>query len=156
MKSSIKTITIDSVKSGIKIYNNFVSFKSYKIVYSILNFYNTLKGMIYEKEIKNYSLIYSTNGLALIPREEIETENRILLCACKKYMKYQKNGILLVNLNHKFNNLKIVNYFYDTKSFEVYCFCPILLFKNEKIFDTKIEDSEYFLVGDYELNKKKE
>ena len=155
MKSSTKTIAIDSVKSGIKIYNNFIVFKSCKIVYSILKFYNSLKGMIYEKEIKNYSLIYSTNGLALIPREEIETENRVLLCACKKYMKYQKNGILVINLNHKFNNLKIVKYFYDTKNFEVYCFCPILLYKNEKIFETKTEDTEYFLVGGYELNKKK-
>ena len=154
-KPITKTIAIDSVKSGVKIYNNFIAFKSCKIVNSILKFYNSLKGMIYEKEIKNYSLNYSTNGLLLIPKEEIETDNRILLCACKKYMKYQKNGILLLNLKRKYNNLKIVKYFYDTKNFEVYCFCPILLYKNDKIFDNNIEDTEYFLVGGFELNKKK-
>ena len=53
---------------------------------------------------------------------------KVLLCACKKYIKNQKNGILLVNINEKDssqNEAKISYIFYNTKNFEVYCFCPI-------------------------------
>ena len=31
-------------------------------------------------------------------KKEIDTDNKILLCACKKYLKNKKNGILLVNI----------------------------------------------------------
>ena len=154
MEVATKSINIPSAKSGLKIYKDFVVFKSFKEKNSVLKFYNCCSGRIYDKEIKNYSLIYSNNGLSLIPREEIDTENKILLCACKKYIKNQKNGILLVNLNKYYNKLNIMTYFYDTKSFEVYCFCPILLFKTNLILgNNKVEDSEYFLVGGYEIKK---
>ena len=59
---------------------------------------------------------------------------KVLLCACQKYIKNQKNGILLVNINDELykidysNSLKINYYFYDTNNFEVHCFCPIFRF----------------------------
>ena len=149
-----KNINIPLAKGGMKIYNNFVAFKSFKNNSSVLTFYNCLSGRVLSEEIKNYSLIYSNNGLSLIPREEIDTDNKILLCACKKYTKNKKNGILLVNLNKYYNRYNIKTYFYDTKSFEVYCFCPILSLKFDKIFGSNsIEDTEYFLVGGYEIKK---
>ena len=53
-------------------------------------------------EIKEYSFILSKNNLSLIPIPDKynETKNdKLLLCACKKYLKSQKNGILLLKLN---------------------------------------------------------
>ena len=91
---------------------------------------------IYKDE---YSFIFTNHGLALMnfrkDKEEqnnnVNYKNKILLCACKKYLSHQKNGILLVNIQP--NEKQVENPFYDTGDFEVYCFCP--LFKND---DTKI------------------
>jgi hypothetical protein len=78
---------------------------------------------------------------------------KLLLVACKKYFKDDKNGILLINL--QFNNDDIekkCQKFYDTKNFEVYCFCPLFEIKNMFGNTQKIE-TEYFLVGGFDLNK---
>ena len=56
-----------------------------------------------------------------------------MLCACKQYLKNQKNGILVVNIEIEKNN-KDINFnhiFYETGNFEVYCFCPILKIEKE-------------------------
>ncbi len=79
-----------------------------------------------EYEIENYSFIATNSGMASL------SEN-ILLCACKKYTKEDKNGILLVtNLNNKNNKLKDENnkygwthIFKPTGEFEVHCLCPL-------------------------------
>ena len=52
-----------------------------------------------------------------------------------------------------------MNYiFYDTKNFEVYCFCPISIYDNTMIIknaESKKENTDYFLVGGFDNNKKK-
>ena len=54
--------------------------------------------------------------------KNVKKAKAILLCACKKYLEKQNNGILLISLEN--NSQKSYN-FYDTGKFEVYCFCPI-------------------------------
>ena len=54
--------------------------------------------------------------------------NKILLCACRKYNPQQKNGILLIKLEPN-NNNKFEEIFYGTEYFQVNCFCQILLKK---------------------------
>ena len=80
---------------------------------------------------------------------------KLLLVACKKYFKDDKNGILLINL--QFNNDDIekkCQKFYDTKNFEVYCFCPILkIDKKEMLNPAQKIDTGYFLVGGFDLDK---
>ena len=115
-------------------------------------------------EIKEYSFILSKNNLSLIPIPDKynETKNdKLLLCACKKYLKSQKNGILLLKLNISDNNINIYKTFYNTGNFEVYCFCNIsnfnssinIILGNEKI-NEKI-NPEYIFVGGYDNYKKK-
>ena len=146
-------IYVPSVKCGIKINDNYVVFKSCDIKNPYLQFYNWFsRKLVPNSQIKGYSLIYSTNGLSIMPREENNPNNIILLCACKKYIKKQKNGILLVNLKYSKNQLKISStLFYDTKKFEVYCFCPILIKENDPILLNQciMKDSNYFLVGGF-------
>ena len=82
------------------------------------------------------------------------TDNIILLCACKKYTKEQKNGILLVKL--KINNSDIwdkSHKFFDTGKFEVYCFCPIS--STNEIINKNKKYTKYFLVGGFDTLRKK-
>jgi len=93
-----------------------------------------------------------------MPREETIANNKILLCACIKYLNDQKNGIYLAN-PHLEDNKEVNNPFYDTGNFEVFCFCPILIFNPEDKIITKenkntIIDTEYFLVGGFNIDKK--
>ena len=74
-----------------------------------------------------------------------ENEN-ILLFACKKYFPEQKNRILLVN-PHLEDNQDIINPFYETSTFEVLCFCQLLLDKSDK---TK---NNYFLARGFDSEK---
>ena len=97
-------------------------------------------------EIKGYSFIISTNGLTLF--QNVINNNKIILCACKKYLPNQKNGILLVVKDIGEGYGKIFNNFYNTGKFEVYCFCPLFDFDNHK-------PTNYFLVGGFEQNKYK-
>ena len=69
----------------------------------------------------------------------MEAIKEVLLCACKKYTRNQKNDILLVNIN----NQDIVNYkFYDTNNFEVFCFCQLMSFK-KTFFSTSERDTTH-------------
>ena len=153
-----KYINIKLVKSMIKLKNNYVAFKSVDFFSnnkSILYFYDYHLKRLLLKEIKGYSFIYSPNGLSVMHREN-DSENQILLCACKKYFKHQKNGILLIDYKD-IDKGEIYSYFYDTKNFEVYCFCQILLFQKEKILkeEMNITYTDYFLVGGFDKNKSK-
>ena len=145
---------------SIKINENIIAITSNKVQYygeDKLIFYNTDIKKI-SREIEGYSFTSGINGLALMPREETKVKNKILLCACTKYLNDQKNGIYLANPQLEDN--KLVNYpFYDTGNFEVFCFCPILnLNLDNNILGTgrkiKIEDTIYFLVGGFNVNKK--
>ena len=149
-------ISSDSYKNGIKINDDLYALTSNEITpngKNILNIYS-----IDEKKSKyinkEYSFILSINGLLCMPPEENnikKNQNKVLLCACKKYRNNKKNGILLVNISDK----DIKENFYDTETFEVYCFCPIKyeLNQNNKNKDDKIYD--YFFVGGYDIKRKK-
>ena len=101
----------------------------------------------------------------MISRAEITNNNKILLCACKKYNKNKRNGILLVNPNLG-DNKRIENEFYNTYNFEVYCFCQIFNFgnsnKNLKYLENDFENkkgikkaiTDYFFVGGFDLEKR--
>lgn len=126
------TIALTSNKSSIKgedellFYNN----NSKKII-------NTIKGHSYTK---------SQNNLALI-------NEKILLCACRKYIDNQDNGILLVKIA---DNESLQKKFFDTNNFEVNCFCPIVIYNNNIFFDEtkKAKYTNYFLVGGYDNDRK--
>jgi len=163
VKQSI--ISKTTYRSGIKINDNTIALASNSLLPqggNELIFYN-IKSKKVSNRIEDYSFVINSNCLALMPREETKANNKILLCACKKYKKNEKNGILLVNPQLQ-NNKRVNNEFYDTGNFEVYCFCPILLIKNKKKNldnidekyrkNIKIEDSEYFLVGGFDIEKR--
>ena len=166
------------IKSSFQIDNKIIVFKSNKIVSrgkNKLSFYNYIsKKEIVANNIKEiYSFVYFANGLSVMPIDKKNPDtcnNNILLCACKKYSKKQRNGILIVNIKNIKNIKNIDNdkendeyefnsKFYDTKNFEVYCFCPLLLYKKEeekKILNKKIikEDTDYFLAGGFDKDRK--
>ena len=145
-------------------------FKSNKIIsrgQDKLLFFNVNSSkFIYNNHIKEeYSFIFSLGGIVSFPieNEDLNIANnkvlpKIILFACKKYIKSQKNGIFVLILKTSMNNINIINYnFYNTRDFEVYCFCPILLIEsiNFSNKETTKKDTEYFLVGGFDPNKKK-
>jgi hypothetical protein len=142
---------------GIQIYENLFAFTSNKILLNgedeLIIFNSSSKKII--NTFDNYSFCLYQNNLSLISKEN-ESNNKILLCACKKYIKSQKNGILLVKIPINFIN-NITKAFYDTGKFEVYCFCQIYILDktNNKILDeNKITiATDYFLVGGFDKNK---
>ena len=150
-----------SYRGGIYLNNYKLAFISNKVVNNgedKLIIYN-LKSNTFMKKIDGYSFRISSNGLSIIPREETQSNTKILLCACKKYLSNQKNGILIVNVQTE-ENEDIQKPFYDTGSFEVYCFCPILrIATKEKIYFFKenidLYDTDYFLVGGFDSCKNK-
>lgn len=149
---------IPSVISVVKINEEYIALKSCSFNDKDLNkimFFNTFKYYSLPREIKGYSLIFSHGGLSLIPREQSESKNKVLLCACKKYYKEEKNGILLINTINIQKEEDFYTYFYDTNDFEVYCFCPILIIKSEEIVknDFNYIDTDYFLVGGFDSKK---
>ena len=104
-------------------------------------------------EIPKYSFTLSENNCSIMKIQKHQN-SILLLVACKKYDKDDKNGILFIQLD--FNEDDIIEEchdFCDTKDFEVYCFCPLLKRENKTILE--IIESEYFLVGGYDsINKK--
>ena len=145
-------------REGIKLNDNLIAFTSNKIVSrgeNKLVIYDYLKEKIVLKKY-GYSFILSSNGLSVIENQN----DKILLCACKKYNKKQKNGIFLMNLNYIFNN----NYggidytkFIDTKDFEVHCFHQISILK-ENYFIFRMDSTEktnFFFAGGFEQKKNK-
>ena len=155
-------------KGAIKI-NNFVLLKSNKICSmgnDNLFIFNIITNEIFTFNIKDeYSFLYSQNGLTILSMNIknkknstiINKKKNILLCACKKYIKNQKNGILLLTgFDESAKYFDIKTYFYDTGNFEVYCFCPLLLFDTNNIIkQNNITNTNYFLVGGFEKGKSK-
>ena len=147
-------------KAAIKI-NNLVLLKSNKIcsmgsdhliIYSLISY-----KQIYNK-LDEYSFVYSQNGLTLLPINIKDEKNsqiinkKLLLCACKKYIKSQRNGILLIM---NFEDINIKTFFLDTRNFEVYCFCPILIYETNNILEINNTNTNYFLAGGFEKEKNK-
>ena len=163
------------MRSAIKIDNNFVAFKSNKIsskgVTQLLLFNFTKKKDTPEflKKEEEYSFIFSPLGQALIIHKSHDKnankdiENRILLFACKKYIKSQKNGIFAIyNMNDLLesqNNIsdydKADSYFYNTDNFDPYCICPLSVNESKNILEVSLETKEtnYFLVGGFEKKR---
>jgi hypothetical protein len=100
-------------------------------------------------EIKGYPITFSNNCFSLM---QTEKNNKILLCSCKQYDSSQKNGILYLKIDTKKfeNGEKIREYFYNTGSFQVLCFCPLFVTENNQI-----KNSDYFFVGGYENAQQK-
>ena len=100
-------------------------------------------------EIKGYPIIFSNNCFSLM---QTEKNNKILLCSCKQYDSSQKNGILYLKIDTKKfeKGEKIREYFYNTGSFQVLCFCPLFVTENNQI-----KNSDYFFVGGYENAQQK-
>ena len=69
--------------------------------------------------------------------EDNQYKNKVILFACKKYIKNKKNRILILNIKNngdfsKINNINdFINYYFiNTNNFEVYCFCQLVLIEN--------------------------
>ena len=136
-------------REAIKISDNLIALTSNSFIVDgedKLIFFNIAKNKKCS-QIQGYSFIASTNGLFLLSREINKQANKILFCACKKYFQNQKNGILLVNAQKE--NKQKIEIFYDTRKFEVYCFCPIYLYndKNNKI------ETNFLFVGGFDVER---
>lgn len=140
-----------------KISNNLYQFTSNSILQNgkdCLSFKDINNNII--KDYKGYSFLLSKNNSCLIKGSD--EEKYAILCACKKYKKNQKNGIILINIT-LFYQENIEKKFYPTKNFEVYCFCQISKLIDKKIIQDKKNNelivTNYFLVGGLDLDRKK-
>ena len=121
---------------------------------------------IYDTKIKrcikniDYSFVVGVNGLNLMDiLEEVDEndkndnkdqkENTLLLCACKKYNDSQKNGIIIIDTNSIEENNNLYYIIYETDDFEVSCFCPLKIKK-----DNSMQITNYFLAGGLDGEKK--
>ena len=145
---------------GIEIADGIIGITSNRILSkgeNKLMFFNfTSKIFMSEIEVNNYSFTLSLNNCASMG---IPNKNncKLALFACKKYRKGDKNGILLLKLQFYIDNGKKFEKFYDTKNFEVYCFCPIFELKDKTILEkndkAQAKETEYFFVGGFDIDK---
>ena len=118
--------------------------------------------------IKDYSFFASYNNMIEV-NDEINSNIKFLLVACKKKENNkisEINGFLLVKINIKVNKkeyeLDYLYAFMETESFEVSCFCQLLLVENNNsiyndITNEKniiIKKTEYILVGGFDSEKR--
>ena len=147
---------------GIKLNDQFAVFISNKILLNGENkmiFYNIKNNKILEEQsINGYSFKTSRYNLSLISipsKYKKNEDDKLLFCACKKYIKGSKNGILLLKLEIH-NQIIVVKdkKFLNTKNFEVHCFCPIM--KNNKIVieTNNIIEADYIFVGGFDSDTK--
>ena len=145
----------------IKINDNYIALTSNSILPNgkdLLYIYDTnIKTCI--KDIGS-SFVVGVNGLNLMDiLEEVDEnnesdnknkkENQILLCACKKYNDSQKNGIIIIDINSIGEKEKLYYITHNTDYFEVSCFCPLKIKK-----DNKMQITNYFLAGGLDEEKK--
>ena len=145
---------------GIEIADGIIGITSNRILSkgeNKLMFFNfTSKIFMSEIEVNNYSFTLSLNNCASMG---IPNKNncKLALFACKKYRKGDKNGILLLKLQFYIDDGKKFEKFYDTKNFEVYCFCPIFELKDKTILEkndkAQAKETEYFFVGGFDIDK---
>jgi hypothetical protein len=139
---------------GLKISDNIVVAVSNKIMRNgqdSLKFIKITNGNEINQKQEYHSFNTSPNSLILIDHKftnnnKNQSESiKLLLCGCTKYLREQKNGILIVTPNQK--NIK--DNFYETGDFEVFCFC-LLQNNNTMIDENNKKDNDYFLVGGYD------
>jgi hypothetical protein len=153
-KNQKKQITIsqNNFHSGYKITDNIIVLASNSVLTNgqdIIKFYNS-QSKKYSKTIENYSPTVTQSGFSLLLLDKA----KILLVPCKKYSEGQNNGILLINAQIG-DNIDIGNPFYDTKSFQVYCFCQIyLILDNFSGECVSRKETNYFLAGGFEQDKR--
>ena len=156
-KPELTKIYNKSYIGGIKVNENLVALTSNSVLSNgedKLLIYN-LEKKKFDIELDGYSFILSQNNLSLIniPESFINHENKkIILGACKRYTKVKKNGILLIILE---NTIAINKKFYNTKNFEVFCFCQITNVNLEELLKNQISYTKYFFVGGYDTDKKR-
>ena len=112
--------------------------------------------------ITGYSFLPSYNNLCELKPDKNKNMS-LLLVACQKKgkNKLQKNGVLLVTVSLE-SRFDYSDDFIETDSFEVSCFCQILLVENNNsIYDdiTKkesisITETNYVLIGGFDDNKR--
>ena len=157
--SELTKIYNKSYIGGIKINKDLVALTSNSILSNgedkLLLIYN-LKVIPNSIKLDQYSFVLSQNNLCLINIPESfkinHENNKIILGACKRYTKRKKNGILLIILE---NTTLINKKFYDTKNFEVFCFCQIANVNLEILAKNQISYTKYILVGGYDSGRKK-
>jgi len=156
-KPELTKIYNKSYIGGIKVNENLVALTSNSVLSNgedKLLIYS-LEKKKFDIELDGYSFILSQNNLSLIniPGPFINHENKkIILGACKRYTKVKKNGILLIILE---NTIAINKKFYNTKNFEVFCFCQIANVNLEELLKKQISYTKYFFVGGYDTDKKR-
>ena len=106
------------------------------------------KKIIQKIEVDTFSK--SPNSLICIDNENINSNNKVLLCTCK-YNGNKQYGILLLNINFKFtNDIKISHFFYIL-NFNINCLCPIKVNIQKELSinrnDNIIINTKYFLVA---------
>ena len=156
-KSYIYEINNIGFTCGLKISDNIVVAVSNKIMRNgkdSLKFIKITNGNEINQKQEYHSFNTSPNSLILIEHKFNKNDKndknsnksiKLLLCGCTKYLREQKNGILIVTPNQK--NIK--DNFYETGDFEVFCFC-LLQNNNTMIDENNKKDNDYFLVGGYD------
>ena len=142
-----------SFRGCIKINDNYIALTSNSILPNgkdILFIYDTnMKRLIKSLE---FSFLIGVNGLNLMDiieeEDKNQKENKLLLCACKKYTDSQKNQIIIIDTNNIKEEEELYYIPYDTFDFEVSCFCPLKIQKDNKIH------TNYFLAGGLDKEKK--
>jgi hypothetical protein len=133
---------------GINLNNNFLALTSNSILpdgADLLVFYDVKNRKILDFQRKiNFSFNIGVNGLNLM---KLKDGKNILLCACKKYISSQKNGILIIDPEMK--GEEIYYKFYETEEFEVNCFCPLYIKEDNKRLNTN-----FFFVGGLDADQK--
>ena len=73
----------------------------------------------------------------------------------QKILKKSKKWNFIFSLNYHFNALNISKKFFDTKNFEIFCFCPILIKDKNEVLKNQyiIKDTNYFLEGGFHRDK---
>ena len=142
----------------IQIDDNLIAFTSNKIIPNgednlYIYDFNKKRNKLIDKQ----SFIASPHGLSIFTIENENQNNQnnenYLICACKKYLDEQVNGILLVNIKNDYST-----YFLPTDEFEVYCICQICeeqtsgyMLINQR---DKGKGTEFFLAGGFDKIKR--
>ena len=114
-------------------------------------------------KIGGYSFVTSYNNMCEV-KQNINLNIKLLLVACKYSNRVSENGILLIYINLKYEDYKFIDSqgFEKTETFEVLCFCQILLVDNNNSIygdityqkDIIITETEYILVGGFDNEKR--
>ena len=151
---NMNKLSNNSYKSGYLINNKYIALISNSLIpggnneIAIFNLSNNK--MV--NNITKFSPNITENGI-----EKIELkDNDKLLFSCKKYNSYQKNGILIVDINsiNEENDDELNFKFYDTNNFEVNCICKILTKKINLNDEIIYEGTIFFFAGGFDLDKR--